>query len=67
MQINVKNIPLSKSPKEYATNIIKAIRTQINAANTSRDLERELNSFNDLKLGDSLDVVFEIKITKKKK
>jgi len=65
MQIRLKNIPVSKAPKEYARDIVKDFRTQLSAGNNIVALQKELEQLS-LKLGEKLEVVFDITIRKVK-
>jgi hypothetical protein len=67
MIIKMKTIPLSKDSKTYATDVLKNLRVNLFNTSNIQALKKELDMINDLKLGDELEVTFELTVQKKKK
>jgi len=63
----MRSIPVSKDARTYANDVLKNLRGNLFTTTNINTLKKELESINDLKLGDELEVTFEISITKKKK
>lgn len=67
MLIKLQSIPVSRDARTYATDVLKNLRGKLLTTTNINALHKELTAINDLKLGDELEVTFEISISKKKK